>query len=316
MRNIVVVAVLAACGGGGENPGDDTVTEDGPAIDARRVDAEVTVDAGPCTAIDDCTWLIDYEREVVAKLTGEMEIAPGVTINRRASSADRTIARDYLVEELERWGYEPVLHSYSASGANVVGTLAPTSGDEDSIIILGGHFDGVPAGPGAADNATGTALVLAAARYFAMVEERTHELRFVLFDQEEVGLVGSGEYADQLLDDKTPVAAMHNFDMISFDGDGDRAIELWSPAPVLEQAYREVAAPLGIPIHPFTFAFSDHQSFVTRGFTAVGVAEEFEGGDSTDAYHTINDTYDGIDFDHLGMVTEVAIAVVLRSITP
>jgi Zn-dependent M28 family amino/carboxypeptidase len=316
MRKLVVVAALAACGGGGENPGDDTVIEDGPAIDARRIDAEVPPDAGACVAIDGCEDLFAYQREIVAKLTGEMEIAPDVTINRRASAAERSIVRDYLVEELERWGYTPVLHEYSASGANVVATLPATRGSEDAIIILGGHFDTVQASPGAADNATGTSLVLAAARYFATVPERTHELRFVLFDQEEIGLIGSGQYAEQLLDDATPVAAMHNFDMISYDGDGDRAIELWSPAPALETAYREVALPLGIPIHPFTFPSSDHQSFVSRGFTAVGVSEEYEGNDSTDHYHQPTDTYNRIDFAHLGRVTEVAITVVERSITP
>src|SRR5688500_10077709 len=101
MRNasaVVAVLVLAAgCGGGDSNPGDDTATDDAPAAaDARPIDAAPPVDAGPCTVLDDCSWLADYQREIVGKLAGELEIAAGTTITRRASNADRTIARDYL----------------------------------------------------------------------------------------------------------------------------------------------------------------------------------------------------------------------------
>jgi hypothetical protein len=47
---------------------------------------------------------------------------------------------------------------------------------------------------------------------------------------------------------------MHNFDMISFDGDGDRAVELWSPTPALEALYRTHATAAGIVIQAVTFA--------------------------------------------------------------
>jgi hypothetical protein len=305
---LLLAAALTGCGGGSPTIDPDGAPIADAAADAANPDA-VNPDAAPCLTIDSCGWLEDYQREIVGKLAGQREIAPGVTLNRRASSAQRTTARTYLVDELTALGFTPELHAYSGSGANVIVTLPPTTGVVGDLIVLGAHFDGVPAGPAAADNATGVAVVLSAARYLATVTPRAHPIELVLFDQEEIGLVGSRAYVQTLLTEAVPVAAVHNFDMISFDGDGDQAVELWSPSPSLETQYRNVASPIGIPIQPVTFASSDHQAFVEEGFTVVGVCEEFVADDHTPHYHLATDTYDKINFAYLGMVTRLALNV-------
>lgn len=65
-------------------------------------------------------------------------------------------------------------------------------------------------------------------RYLRDVPGRQHPVVFALFDQEELGLIGSKAYVPTLA--TTDVASVHIFDMLSFDGDGDHAVELWSPS--------------------------------------------------------------------------------------
>jgi Zn-dependent M28 family amino/carboxypeptidase len=312
---LLVIAVAAGCGGGSDMPPDAPPIADGPPIDPPDAPPVDPPDAAPCPSLDMCGWLVGYQQEIVGKLSGEREITPGVTINRRASNADRTTARTFLRDELTALGYTPELHQYAGNGANVFATLPATITPSGGAIVLGAHFDGIPTSPAAADNATGTATVMAMARYLPTVADRSHDLILVLFDQEEIGLLGSDAFAQKLLADGTVVDAVHSFDMISFDGDGDEAVELWSPSPSLETAYRAVGDAMGMPIQPVAFMYSDHQSFLDHGFTTVGVCEEYVAMDHTAHYHEPTDTYDKINWAYLSKVTQLALTVVITSAT-
>ena len=67
----------------------------------------------------------------------------------------------------------------------------------DEFVIVAAHFDhlGVRGGklyPGADDNASGVAMLLEVAEYFALRKEKPRRtIAFVAFDQEEAGLLGS-----------------------------------------------------------------------------------------------------------------------------
>ena len=270
-------------------------------------------DAPECSALGTCVWLDDYQRRIVSELAGETEIAPGLRLAHRQSVAERDAARTYLLAELTALGYTPVRHGYS-TGGNVVATLESTTGGT-GLIVVGAHFDGVAAGPGAADNATGVAIVLAAARYLRELPVRQHPVAFVLFDEEEIGLVGSKAYVQSLVAAQTPVTGAHVFDMLSFDGDGDRAVELWSASPVLEASYQAHGGAAGTPIQPVTFKLSDHQAFLDAGFPAVGIGEEFVANDHTPHYHKATDTFAQVSFAHLATVTHLALAVLETDVT-
>jgi len=302
--------LLAACSGDVDDPAArDAATDDSvSAVDAAPVDS-----AGPdaplieCASPDDCAWIDAELHTIVAVLSGAQEASPGVTFTQRSTAAQRQAVRDYLVAELARNGVTAVPTSYG-TGLNLVVHLAPTTGpDQGPPMIVGGHFDGVANSPAAADNATGAAVVVVAARYLSH-RPRNRPIDLVLFDQEEAGLIGSGAYV-AAMGPGAVIHSMHNFDMISFDGDGDRVVELWSPAPRLEAMYRAEAGRRGLGIVAVRFGSSDHQSFVERGLPAVGVCEEFVSGDHTPHYHQVTDTLDKVDFAYLGAVARMGLAV-------
>ena len=290
---------------------------DADGLDVAAIDAITDAspsDAPTCETPDQCTWIEDYQREIVGRLSGERAITPGVTLTSRSSVAQRTTTRVYLRDELIARGLSAGFHDY-ATGQNVVARLAATTGAMSARIVVGAHYDSVTAGPGAADDATGVAIVLVAARYLLALPHRDHPVDFVLFDQEEIGLVGSRAYAETLHTEGAAVDSMHAFDMLSFDGDSDQAVELWSPSTGLEALYRLHGTPRGIPIAAVAFTSSDHQSFLTRGFPAVGVGEEFVGGDHTPHYHRATDTFDRVDFAYLARVTRLALDVLADRVT-
>ncbi len=69
--------------------------------------------------------------------------------------------------------------------------------------------------------------------------------------------------------------------------------------------YRKVARSEGldIPIHITDTPSTDHSSFRTEGFNAVGITEEYVNDDTTPYYHEPSDDYDTIDFEYLETVT-------------
>lgn len=84
---------------------------------------------------------------------------------------------------------------------NIVNTFGVLRGAEfpDELVLIGGHRDSW--GPGAADNASGTAAVLEVARAFATAAQAGYRpkrtLIFATWDAEEWGLIGSTEWVEQ-----------------------------------------------------------------------------------------------------------------------
>lgn len=97
------------------------------------------------------------------------------------------------------------------TGRNIIAHL---EGVTQPKVILGGHYDTVSGAPGANDNASGTAVVLAIARKIASTP-LARQTWFVAFDGEEDELSGSRAFVNiakpRLL---TELKAMMNFDMV------------------------------------------------------------------------------------------------------
>ncbi|MSQ35624.1 MAG: M28 family peptidase [Dehalococcoidia bacterium] len=209
------------------------------------------------------------ERVTIPVLAVERE---SLAIARRAGSATITVE----TEQTRGTSY------------NVVG--APSAAP--CTAYMGAHYDSVPAGPGANDNASGTALLLELARV-----RRTGGLCVIAFGAEEVGLLGSRAYARA-----HPVAAarfMLNFDMVAkltrpfFIGD-----------PALTALGAEAATKRGLSIRAGNFGpdtSSDHATFAAAG---VPVLMFYSGDD--EFIHTARDTVENTSAEQLGSYLALA----------
>lgn len=268
-------------------------------------------DAGPDGAPDappgctrpslDAPWLRPFLVDTIAGLAS----AP------RATATQRTTARGFLEAQLAQLGWQPQQHAYT-TGANVYATIPATTGAGREIIV-GAHFDTVMNSPGANDNASGTAVVLAIARLLQDVPCRTAPVTVILFDQEEVGLFGSRAYA--MSRDPATVRAVHTIDQVAWDQDDDLLFELELPTPSLEAEYRAAAQVVGATVAVTPTEGTDHEAFRARGFAAVGLTEAYLGGDTSPHRHASTDTPATVDVPYLVLGARLAAQVILTEVT-
>ncbi|GEM_PF-426334 len=142
-------------------------------------------------------------------------------------------------------------------------------GQADCHIVVGGHFDSVPAGPGANDNGSGTATMIELARVLRPDAERGG-ICFMAFGAEELGLWGSRTFVKGLsAAERGVLKAMVNLDMV---GVGDRWRITGSDSLVKQVA--DIAGGMGIAAQAAATGASagggsDHASFLQAGIPAV-----------------------------------------------
>jgi aminopeptidase YwaD len=188
---------------------------------------------------------------------------------------------------------------------NVVATRA---GTQSCAIVVGGHYDSVPTGPGANDNASGAATVVEVARVMAA---RPHPctLYFVTFGAEEIGLRGSQHFVQALPETtRQTVRAMLNLDMVGVGNEwriaGDEAL--------VAQA-RAVAAALGVEARfaQAAGASSDHESFAR-----VDIPVLFLHRTPDPNYHSPRDLPEYVEPDALAVAGQLTLGVLERLAAP
>lgn len=250
---------------------------------------------------------------IVLDLTDESKFP-----HRNVSLPGNHDAALYIAEAFASYGLEShestpnYLQYYDGKKANVIG-IVPGRDErlKDETIVIGAHFDTkavfegteIVHEPGAADNASGTAVMMEVARVMADAKPR-RTLIFVAFNEEEAGFIGSTYMAEHPLDGVDPIA-MVNMDMVGsvLDnpiyictvGHGD------NPYP-LEDAFAFCAEKLGIEVATAAIGRTDHRSFAARGIPAVQLFS-----DDTRFYHTAEDTPDKLDPDHLEEVGRLVV---------
>lgn len=133
------------------------------------------------------------------------------------ASAGHFYVQQYIRQQLEQWGTVET-HEFQVRGKthqNLILNLSPTSPNNSAPILIGAHYDAVPGTPGADDNATGVAVLLELARAFA-TEPLSYPVRFVAFDMEEYGLLGSQAYATDLKQQQQPLRLMLSLEMLGY----------------------------------------------------------------------------------------------------
>jgi peptidase M28-like protein len=175
--------------------------------------------------------------------------------------------------------------------------------------------------PGANDDGSGTVLSMELARVFAESGiDFDATLVFMTVAGEEQGLVGAGAHAKKAKEEKTPIQAWFNNDIVggSHGGDGSidgATIRLYSEGPEdsPSRSLAQFAARIGaiyVPNHRVRLMarrdrFSrggDHSALNAQGFAAIGFRESRE---NYSKQHGPNDTIDGVDFHYLGQNARV-----------
>lgn len=122
-------------------------------------------------------------------------------------------ARAYLIETLQLYGFDVRVQEADAqwreagSTARVANIIAIRPGAQRDAVALVAHYDSVAWGPGAGDDAIGTAVALEAARILAARPSPRYSLMVLLTDAEEHGLQG----ARVLVDDPEVQARLKTF---------------------------------------------------------------------------------------------------------
>ncbi|MBT9313708.1 M28 family peptidase [Leptothoe kymatousa] len=248
------------------------------------------------------------------------------------SSQGHYYARHYIHTQLSQWG-TPTQMPFTCRGQvhYNIGLNLPGQSDRAPIVI-GAHYDTVPGCPGADDNATGVAVLLELARYFA-AQPPQRPVYLVAFDLEEYGLIGSQAYVQTQIDQ--PIHLMLSLEMLGYraakiperpsqnypvaalkyiyptDGDFIALIGNWQLVPTLwrlQQEFRKTGLPCawlpmvnrGQPI-PATRR-SDHAPFWDAGYDAILVTDTAELRNPH--YHKRTDTFDTLDLKFLTQVCQ------------
>lgn len=275
----------------------------------------LTTTTGPgALECDDLSIDPVYLQDKLAQLSGAVPIDLGegpITIDERSSGANRAIARAWLQQEFEAIGMTVTLHDYG-TGTNLI---AERTGADDQWVLLSAHYDSAGPIAGADDDAAGVISALAVANALQGCELE-HSLRVIAFDQEELGLIGSGQYVEQLTQaERDAMIGLFNIEMTAYDGNGDgqfNIIDCDRPeGQPLVAAVQDSVMAQGLPISPTmacTFA-SDHASFWQYGVPAIVVSELFfaPAPDANPCYHQACDTIDNLDFDYMAALTEALV---------
>jgi hypothetical protein len=200
---------------------------------------------------------------------------------------------------------------------NVIGIIEGKYPDQ--VIVLGAHYDhmGMNKGyiwNGADDNASGTVGVMTLARAIMETGVKPEKTIIIaLWTAEEVGLLGSRYYVENLTYPLANLKLNVNFDMISryiADNEPDKVLMTYSTTfPVFREITEKNLKTHGIKINmeyqpsPNPPGGSDHQSFVAAGVPVM----RFKPG-HREEYHTPSDDISTVNWDIMEKIIQISFA--------
>ena len=256
--------------------------------------------------------------------------------------AQLNAAADFIEDCFSRAGLRTRRDSYETGGqrchnieAEISGSLQGATAFQPShlpIIVVGAHYDSVVGSPGANDNGTGVAAMLALAQRFASAKPK-QTLRFVAFVNEEPpyflsGEMGSQVYARRCKERGDKISAMISLETIGYFSDSPRSQTY--PSPGLGLFYPNVGNFIGfvsnvhsrallrrvialfrehakipseaasLPAFIPGVSWSDQWSFWQHGYPAIMVTDTAPF--RYPYYHSSNDTPDKLDYDRFTLV--------------
>jgi len=276
----------------------------------------------------------DKIRALEGELRSHVDMLAGEIGERNVFHYPKLVqAADYIGKMLSEVGYEVSRQEYDVAGqicANIEAEVRGTERPED-IVLIGAHYDSVKGSPGANDNATGVAAMLAIAGAFAQ-NPTTRTLRFVAFANEEPPFfqgrnMGSRVYATRSRQRKERIILMMSLETIGYYSNEPGSqrymfpLHLFYPSTgnfiafVSNVENRQVVRQLVGAFRRHTsfpsegaalwewlpgVGWSDHWAFWKEGFPAIMVTDTALFRDP--AYHTSHDTPQNIHYEHFARV--------------
>ncbi len=263
---------------------------------------------------------LDSVLTIVKKLSGELPITLNgnsiIISSRLYNNIGNEQTFQWSKDQFSQYGLEIDSMVFSANGKNLFGikygNIFP-----DRICILGAHFDNIPTGavaPGADDNASGTAAVIEAARILSNYQF-PNTIIFALWDEEELGLIGSSAYASNFNFESDSLLGYINLDMIGWDGNFDNKSEIHvrpvsnslNLASIAENVNEEYNIGLNLEIVNPGSPNTDHSPFWLNNLSAIGISEEYQG-DFNPFWHTLGDTLGNFNIPYYERNVRLALA--------
>ena len=187
-------------------------------------------------------------------------------------------------------------------------------------LVIGAHYDHLGFGEyggsrhrgepqvhnGADDNASGTAGLLALAKYWSRHRDPRFNFLFLAFSGEELGLLGSAYFVRNPWLPLDSVVAMFNMDMIGRLLDSTMQLGVHGTGTALEWSawVDSLAGPLRIKSSPAGTGSSDHQSFYLQN---VPVLHFFTG--THEDYHKPSDDVHLLNYPGMQLVLEYIVRI-------
>lgn len=271
---------------------------------------------------------VDEVFETVESLAGDRPVRGAPLRSRHIEHPDHAVAGDWLVEQFEAIdGIEVRTEPFEALGQddlfNIVADLPSPLAEPQGRLVLGAHWDStasneedfdplVTDAPGADDDASGVALLLGVARVLGAWEPGfAWDVRFVAFDAEEEGLLGSFHHVEEL---DVAVTTAVILDPVGYDpGSAGLLWAVYEPTwPEAGDSLLASAEGIGtwLDVHSVNEqsiggdARSDHYPFWLEGIPAIHVGSF----PMPPSYHTSDDRPDVVDPQFLREVTALVAA--------
>jgi hypothetical protein len=226
------------------------------------------------------------------------------------------LSADYLFNEFKKMGLDVDFHDWEYDEykcRNVVATLEGTDPDSNAEFIVSAHYDTVRKSPGANDDGSGVASVLAVANACSKYSFN-HTIRFICFSGEEIGTYGSFSYVLDAYKNEDNIVGVLNLDGVGYADTsyGGRIIRVlheersdWIAEYIvnLSDKHRDL---IDIQIEDMpNYRGNDAQPFSDWGYDAVW----FGGHDSYRWGHKPEDNLSHINFTYLTKVAKFTLIV-------
>lgn len=278
--------------------------------------------------------LTKEEKSVSFRLELDLEtLAVDIGERNRYNYSNLMAASDFIEDEFVKCGYEVQRQRYKVNDRYFDNLEVEIKGDRqpDEIVVIGAHYDTVDGSPGANDNGSGVAGLLALARAYAG-KKTSRTLRFVMFVNQEQPFfmtehMGSLVYAKRCRQRQENIVAMLSLECIGYycDEQGSQkfppGLDEFFPSNGNYISFASNTANRNL-VHQVVESFRAHTKFPSEGAaippfgTGVGLSDHWafwqEGYPAlmvTDTaffrypyYHRRQDTPDKIDCDRVARV--------------